>query len=1733
MLKVQNCAEILRFYLITISLWLVITPSLSQDEFSNENDLKKQANILFDEHNYKKAYPLFSQLLSLYPKEAQYNYKFGTCLLYSSNDKGKAIPYIEYAAKRQTQDVDKEVFFYLGKAYHLNYRFADAIKAYTTYKGMASSKSIAQFDVERQIEMCENGKRLLRKITDLYVLEKKEVPQSDFFRSYNLTEYNAKIIVKPDELKTNFDKKQKEQNILYFSADRNQIYYSSYGDDGKNGRDIYFVTRISDGTLTAPTRLGETINTKYDEDYPFLHPNGKILYFSSKGHNSMGGYDIFKSEWNDNSQTWGKPVNMDFAISTPDDDILFVSDAEDKSAYFSSSRESIEGNISVYKIKLDRKPLDIAIIKGRLLSNTGDGIGKATITVTKISKDEVVGIFNTNADGSYTLNVPNGGKFMFSVESEGFKKSSELVIIPTQQEIKTLKQEIALINENSQNKVIIKNEFDAQIDSADMELAIQYIKKKALLEVSAAEEETTAVAEENTAASTEIKTETQNNNPVTNTDIIEMAYQDAKETQKDANELRRSSDAAQLLSVQKNDLSVQKYNEAKILMQSAEKTTNQAEKMEQLDKSASLRKESEILSKETALLLTLSNQMDDQAKAKQQQADAELKYAKDLDNALKGNASEKKINELLAQKEALDKKSESLKTSAAISSELNKQAENKQIEAGKSMAKYLDIQQDLEDLESEAKRLRMEAEKTKNDEVKQNLIQQAEEMEKEAEVKKQEATSYNTTAKIQQSTADSLKNNASLTSSVMKQIQSSAEALSTFPEGTHSTNTTPSTNETQPTTTTSSSTTQSQNTLANPGSSSAYVSVFIKQTEDADKMKKEVDKEAAKAIIYQAWTDTLDKQIAELKKRLTLTKEGENKKQIQNKIYELESSVEDKRQRAAESRNKVDHLKLQEALAAASTISTDSSVITPDATVVMQQTTAPVTEGAAAKDINEEYESKLKENEKITSEYEKKEKEQELYQEWSAALYNESQRLASKGKSKEADNVLNESKAKQQLANKSAENLIEIKTQQTELAVNTDTGSISAETPLTTNPTSIQTTTPSANSQTATSETSIKEPTQLEQPELIITKNESIPPEPSVSTNPVTTGTTIPPSNNAITASEPINQSIPITSSDQGKSEVFISVPESVKNKEEYTHFVSLQNEADLSRKRADRENILATDIQKIADEQFKESQKISEQIANESDPVKMQQLKDKSDNLDIRVLKNQAKADSIRSIAQNSEAEANSKRIESELFLQSLDKAVYEEINAATGTKANTGTITPAENNTIPIPSPTIQPIKTSTTTPIPSSSTKTESTNPATINSAGTNTKFDIISIYNPVSSGNTLSSGANNSPTVSSEILKYYGKLLDKLEIISGSPYSSSKPIPIDPPMPEGLVYKVQIGAFRNSIPQDLFKGIMPITAETTPQGLKRYTAGLFQNLTTATKAKNQVNNLGYRDAFIVAFLNGKRVSITTGMGSLAETLNTVAENLEINETKKSAIEVVTSVSSPQPTKNAVIAKAIDVKTVSGLFYTVQIGVFSRPVTSIQLYHISPLNSEKTDNGFIRYTTGRFDDATKAGNAKNSIAQKGITDAFVVAYFNGNRISLAAAKTIVDSQGKEALSKNQEEYTPSTSSDILSSSSVEKPKNTSALNIIFRVQIGAFRGEVPIEVANKMLAVSEKGIENFRENDMKIYVAGKFSTYEPANILKTELVSKGFRDAFVIALKDGKKISAKEAIELLKNR
>jgi len=345
----------LRNIVIMFSLWLLTAQvSFAQADYKSEAELKKKAEDYFSKQDYVSAMPLYSQLLSLSPKDPKYNYRFGVCIMFADRrDTEKPIRYLDIAAKNG--GVDISVYYYLGMAYHINYRFKEAIDQYQQYKAKAGSKADRTFNVDRQIEMCNNGMRLLSAATDLFVLENTDVNEKDFTRSYNLSTFGGKLLMKPEELKTKIDRKKKDKSLVFLPDESKVVYFSSYGTDGRNGRDIYKASKDKDGKWIKPVSIGSPVNTAADEDFPYLLPDGKTLYFASKGHNSMGGYDIFKSTLSENG-IWSDPENLDYPINTPFDDILFVSDSLQQYAYFSSNRVSIEGQINVYRVRIDKRP---------------------------------------------------------------------------------------------------------------------------------------------------------------------------------------------------------------------------------------------------------------------------------------------------------------------------------------------------------------------------------------------------------------------------------------------------------------------------------------------------------------------------------------------------------------------------------------------------------------------------------------------------------------------------------------------------------------------------------------------------------------------------------------------------------------------------------------------------------------------------------------------------------------------------------------------------------------------------------------------------------------------------------------------------------------------------------------------------------------------------------------------------------------------------------------------------------------------------------------------------------------------------------------------------------------------------------------------------------------------------------------------------------------------------------
>ena len=187
-------------------------------------------------------------------------------------------------------------------------------------------------------------------------------------------------------------------NLLFFVSDR---------DGGYGGKDIWMVKKLPNGEWAQPQNLGEPINSEYDEESPYLHPDGKTLYFSSKGHKVMGGYDIFKSTLQDD-KTWSSPENMGYPINTVVDDLFFSPTVNGKRAYFSSYRKDGVGDYDIYRMNLvTEEEADLAVYKGVVKDTKGN-----------VVKDIVISIFDENMDDKYGVYRPNDltGRFLFVLQ---------------------------------------------------------------------------------------------------------------------------------------------------------------------------------------------------------------------------------------------------------------------------------------------------------------------------------------------------------------------------------------------------------------------------------------------------------------------------------------------------------------------------------------------------------------------------------------------------------------------------------------------------------------------------------------------------------------------------------------------------------------------------------------------------------------------------------------------------------------------------------------------------------------------------------------------------------------------------------------------------------------------------------------------------------------------------------------------------------------------------------------------------------------------------------------------------------------------------------------------------------------------------------------------------------------------------------------------------------------------
>jgi hypothetical protein len=609
-------------------------------------EIKKEAEKLYEDGEYTRAYKLYAQLVSNFPKEPEYNYRLGVCMLYSEPDKKKCIPYLKQAATNG-KEAPKDVNFYLGKAYHINYLFDEALAAYNEFKKTASASLQKKLQVDQEINACNNGKKLLSNLTDVVVQNKKELNEADYFRSYDLRSIGGKLLVKPEDFKTPIDKKKKEKSIVFLPRNSNVVYFSSYGESPENGKDIYTAFKLPGGNFSKPEKL-KGINTPADEDYPFLHPDGVTLYFASKGYNSMGGYDIFRSRYNESSGTWSPPENLEFPINSPDDDFLFVTDSLQQTAYFSTGRQSPPGKIDVLKVKTERKPIDVIAVDGTVTREKEDQSVLSVINVKNIETNIPLGMYNADEAGKYSLVLPNGSRLMFTVETPGMTRQSQEVMLPLITASRPCRQIISY----EQGKLKIENRLDDMPAEDNYRKYLDIIEKKAKLEVNEGENKLQLPAGDGTvAAVTNPAVKKENRPQLVDLDSASTkpntvaaappadfkaeaknARKQADEAKQAASQLRKDAKDAYATAKAQTEIADKKKTEGENIIKTADAFANEDEKERENARGRKLIDDSEKDRQAAVNIENFAKSLEEDAAVKTRQADLNDRYAREIEN---------------------------------------------------------------------------------------------------------------------------------------------------------------------------------------------------------------------------------------------------------------------------------------------------------------------------------------------------------------------------------------------------------------------------------------------------------------------------------------------------------------------------------------------------------------------------------------------------------------------------------------------------------------------------------------------------------------------------------------------------------------------------------------------------------------------------------------------------------------------------------------------------------------------------------------------------------------------------------------------------------------------------------------------------------------------------------------------------------------------------------------------
>ncbi|MFW5645535.1 MAG: tetratricopeptide repeat protein, partial [Bacteroidota bacterium] len=375
-----------RGFLVIISIIAYTAATSGQTSTAG---LKNKAKAEFDAGNYSGAYKLYEDLMEHYPKDGLLNYYTGICLYKTDKDITRSLELLNYASSKP--QVPGDVFYHLGMVYKKNYQFGEAKAAFQKYVNIAGRSDVKKLNADLEIINAANAQELSMEYNPFEILASSLFTFSDTTYVKQVRGKGGILSQKPDELLGRNEQKGALSTFMFLPKNTQKgdiLYISGYQHSRQRDADLFRLKKGGRNNLGDIEAL-ESLNSDYDEILPYFDPVGNDLYFASRGHNSMGGFDVFKSHYDQERNTWSEPVNLGFPINSPDNEYFAMPGRDLGTILLITDRHGLDSMMTVYKLALQEPKKSLAGADSDELKKIGNLGGISAIpSITDMQEEQ-------------------------------------------------------------------------------------------------------------------------------------------------------------------------------------------------------------------------------------------------------------------------------------------------------------------------------------------------------------------------------------------------------------------------------------------------------------------------------------------------------------------------------------------------------------------------------------------------------------------------------------------------------------------------------------------------------------------------------------------------------------------------------------------------------------------------------------------------------------------------------------------------------------------------------------------------------------------------------------------------------------------------------------------------------------------------------------------------------------------------------------------------------------------------------------------------------------------------------------------------------------------------------------------------------------------------------------------------------------------------------------------------